>query len=400
MRLRRISGVPAYLDHAATTPLRVEAQEAWLAAPPGNASSLHATGRKARRVLEEAREEVAADLGVPPGDVIFTSGATMADNLAVQGIHAARATEDPRRDVILVSAVEHHAVLDAAAATGARVERLGVDASGRVVVAELAESLARFDGRVSLVAVMSANNEVGTVQPIAEVAELGTGAGVPLHVDAVQSVGWWGLPAAPGATFAISGHKVGAPVGTGALVLPATTACRPLVYGGGQERKIHSGTLNVAGAAALAAGLTASLASGEASGEAGMTIADLRVELVAVVEQVAGARVVTPADTCLPGIVSAIFEGCEADAVLMLLDAAGVECSTGSACTAGIPEPSHVLAAMGASPEQARSGLRFSLGWTSSLADVRALGEALPGAVARSREASARTRRNRAVTAS
>lgn len=369
-------------------------------APPGNPSSLHATGRTARRVAEEARESLADDLGASPADIIFTGGATLADNLAVRGIHAARSADDPRRDVIVVSAVEHHAVLDAAAATGAAVALAPVDGDGRIIVDDLQGVLARHHGRVSLLAVMSANNEVGTVQPLSEVAAAAAAAGVPLHIDAAQSAGWWGLPAVAGASFAISGHKFGAPIGTGALVLPADLECRPLVHGGGQERKIHSGTLDAAGAAALAAALAAARQSHEASGEPGRTVADLRRELVTAVGAVAGARVVTPADTCLPGIVSVMFEDCEADALLMLLDAAGVACSTGSACTAGIPEPSHVLAAMGATPAEARSGLRFSLGWTSTRADIEALAAALPAAVMRAREASVRSRTNRRVTAS
>lgn len=383
----------AYLDHAATTPVRPEATAAWLAAPGGNASSLHATGRAARRVLEEAREALAAELACDAGDVIFTSGGTMADNLAVRGIHAARHAQDPARDTVIVSAVEHHAVLDAAEAVaaaddGQRVVRLPVDSEGRVLVDDAAAILAADAGRVSVMSVMSANNEVGTVQPIGKLAELAAAHGVPLHVDAVQSAGWWGSPPAPGAAYAISGHKFGAPIGVGALVLPPGVPCDPLVFGGGQERRLHSGTLDVAGAAAMAAALRAARASDLASAEAGVTVAQLRDEVIEVVVAAdPGVRVVTP-DDALPGIVCAVFDGCEADALLMLLDAAGVECSAGSACTAGIPEPSHVLEAMGYDRIQARSALRFSLGWTSTRADVEALARALPDAVIRARRAS------------
>ncbi|MCB0915823.1 MAG: cysteine desulfurase [Actinobacteria bacterium] len=380
-----------YLDHAATTPVRPEATAAWLAAPGGNASSVHATGRRARRVLEEAREEIADRMSVTASDVIFTSGGTMADNLAVRGIHAARTAADQRRDTIVVSAVEHHAVLDAAAAVpGARVHPLPVDEQGRVRTEHLAELLAAEAGRVSLVSVMSANNEVGTAQPVAEIAALCRSVEVPLHIDAVQSVGSWGAPPVEGVAFSVSGHKFGAPAGIGALVLPAGVPCQPLIVGGGQERKIHSGTLNVAGAAAMAAALAAALDSNLSSGEPGTPLPQLRAELEAgVVAAAPEARIVGGRDR-LPGVVSAVFDGCEADALLMLLDAAGIECSTGSACTAGIPEPSHVLAAMGADPATARSALRFSLGWTSTRADVEALVDALPEAVARARRASAR----------
>lgn len=377
--------------------MRPEAVAAWLGAPSGNAASLHSTGRAARRVLEEARESLAEQLSCDAGDVIFTSGGTMADNLAVRGIHMARHTADRRRDTVVVSAVEHHAVLDTAAALAdggrARVRVLPVDHVGRVRLVEAEALLADEGARITVLSVMSANNEVGTVQPIAELAALAQAQGVPLHVDAVQSVGWWGAPPAPGAAISVSGHKFGAPAGIGALVLPPTIPCHPVVYGGGQERRIHSGTLNVAGAAAMAAALQASRGSTLASAEPGLSVVDLRHELVVAIRDAAPeARVVTSPDA-LPGIVSVMFDGCEADALLMLLDAAGVECSTGSACTAGIPQPSHVLEAMGATAVQARSALRFSLGWTSSRADIAAVTRALPEAVARARRASAGARR-------
>ena len=425
---RRLTCVVAYLDHAATTPVRPEALEAYLNAPAGNASSLHTTGRHARRVLEEARETLAEDLGIAPDDIIFTSGGTTADNLAIKGIAAARAAEDPRRRLVAISAVEHHAVLDAAmalagaaaenptagngahtvaaatssdtpigtAATspGFEVVELPVDEDGRVQVAAVEALVADRGGELALISVMSANNEIGAAEPIAEIAQVAAAAGVPLHSDAVQSVGWWGLPPAPSAAVSISGHKFGAPVGVGALVLPPSLPCRPLIDGGGQERRIHSGTLDVAGASAMAAALRASLNSGEASDESGLTVSQLRAELVAAVQDaVPDAEMLTPSGGSLPGITSVLFDGCDADALLMLLDAQGVECSTGSACTAGIPEPSHVVVAMGRGEQAARSVLRFSLGWTSTRADIEALTAALPDAVARARRASRGSRR-------
>ena len=406
---RRLAHVVAYLDHAATTPVRPEALEAYLNAPAGNASSLHTTGRHARRVLEEARESLAEDLGIAPDDIIFTSGGTTADNLAIKGIAAARAAEDPQRRLVAISAVEHHAVLDAAmalagttapaaggddAATGFEIVELPVDADARVQLSAVEALVAECGHELALISVMSANNEIGSAQPIAEVARIAAAAGIPLHSDAVQSVGWWGMPDAPAAAVSISGHKFGAPVGVGALVLPPSVPCQPLIDGGGQERRIHSGTLDVAGASAMAAALRASLRSGEASGEPGLTVSQLRIELVAaVIDAVPDAQVLTPAEGSLPGITSVLFEGCDADALLMLLDAQGVECSTGSACTAGIPEPSHVVVAMGRGEQAARSVLRFSLGWTSARADVQALAVALPEAVARARRASRNSRR-------
>ena len=386
----------AYLDHAATTPVRPEALEAYLNAPAGNASSLHGTGRQARRVLEEARESLADDLGIAPDDIIFTAGGTTADNLAIKGIAAARVAEDSNRRVVAISAVEHHAVLDAALAlagstadaAGFEIVELPVDADARVQLGAVEALVAERGSELALISVMSANNEIGVAQPITEVARVAAAAGIPLHSDAVQSVGWWGLPDAPTAAVSISGHKFGAPVGIGALVLPPALPCRPLIDGGGQERRIHSGTLDVASASAMAAALRATLNSGEASGEPGATVSQLRTELVqAVFDAVPDATVLTPTDGVLPGITSVLFDGCDADALLMLLDAQGVECSTGSACTAGIPEPSHVVVAMGRGEQAARSVLRFSLGWTSTRADIEALAGALPEAAARARRA-------------
>lgn len=395
-----------YLDHAATTPVRPEAVAAWLAAPPGNASSQHATGRAARRCVEEARESIAADLGVAAGDVIFTAGGTSADNLAIQGIARARQARDPERRVVVVSAVEHHAVLDTAhslVAEGFRVVTAPVTTDGRLDVTVFDQIVREQGHAIALVSVMTANNETGATQPLREVAELLAGSEIPLHTDAVQSVGWDGVPKLPGVAVAcsLSGHKFGAPVGIGALVLPTAIPCQPVQYGGGQERRLHSGTLNTPGAAALAAALHASRTSHCASGTSGVAISDLRAELRSGLAthfpDPDDAVVVTPADHCLPGIVSVMFPGCEADALLMLLDAVGVECSAGSACSAGVPQPSAVLRAMGYDADAARAMLRFSLGWTSTRADVHALLAALPDVVQRARTAGARRRSATAV---
>lgn len=387
----------AYLDHAATTPVRPEAQAALLAAPLGNPSSLHGSGRAARRVLEESRESIAEDLGVEPDSVIFTSGGTMADNLGVIGIARGSRAADERRNLVVISAVEHHAVLDSAQALtgeGFELVELPVDEHGRVQVSAAVELLQRDSARVAVMSVMSANNEIGAAQPIETLAQTAAAHEVPMHIDAVQSVGWWGLPPAPHAAVSISGHKFGAPVGIGALVLPHNLPMAPMVHGGGQERRLHSGTLDTAGAASLAAALHASLNSDTASGEPGVSVEQLRVELAAaVVTAVPEATILTPVDDVLPGITSVLFNGCDADALLMLLDAQGVECSTGSACTAGIPEPSHVVMAMGYDEVQARSVLRFSLGWTSTRADIEALASVLPAAVERAQRASSRSRR-------
>lgn len=383
----------AYLDHAATTPLRPEARDAFLAelALVGNASSQHTSGRRARRVVEESRESIASALGVRAGDVVLTSGGTEADNLAVLGLYRARRAEDPRRTRVLASAVEHHAVLDPVewlgTHEGADVSWLPVDALGRLDLAWLKAELDAHADEIAVVTVMWANNEVGTIQPVAEVAALCAERGIPFHSDAVQAVGTLPVDGSAVDSLALSGHKFGAPVGVGALVLRRGLTPVPLVHGGGQEREIRSGTLDVAGVAAMAAALTASLADLD---ERTARIARLRDELVAQVTATIDDVVRNGDPSCtLPGIAHLTFAGCEGDSLLLLLDAAGVECSRGSACSAGVPQPSHVLLAMGVPPATARGSLRFSLGWTSTEDDVARLVEALPAVVARARRAGA-----------
>ena len=384
----------AYLDHAATTPMLPEAAEAVAAAllDTGNPSSLHAAGRKARRVVEESRERVAAAIGAKPYEVVFTGGGTESDNLAIKGIYWARRAADPRRRRVLASAVEHHAVVDSvewlARHEGAEVSWLPVDRHGRVHPDTLRAAL--DDGgpdTVALVSVMWANNEVGTVQPVAALAAVAAEHGVPFHTDAVQAVGT--LPVDAGAVgvaaLTLTGHKLGGPVGAGALVLGRDVDCAPLLHGGGQEREVRSGTLNTAAIVGLAVATETAVA---ARPETTARVAALRDELVAGVLAAVPDAVLSgdPVDR-LPGNAHFAFPGCEGDSLLMLLDARGVECSTGSACSAGVAQPSHVLVAMGLDPEHARGSLRFSLGHSSGRADVGALLDALPGAVERSRRA-------------
>jgi cysteine desulfurase len=381
---------PVYLDHAATTPLRHEAYAAMTSEMllVGNPSSLHAAGRRARRVVEESREQIAAAVGVRAGDVVFTSGGTESDNLAVTGLYRARRSEDPRRTRVLATAVEHHAVLDPVEwlgeAEGADVRWLPVDALGRLELAALKAELDEAPEKVALVTVMWANNEVGTVQPLAEVAALCAEYGVPLHTDAVQAVGHLEVDASTVDSLALSGHKVGGPHGVGALVLRRGLAPVPLMHGGGQERA-RSGTLDAPAIAGLAAALTASMADLDVRVP---RVRELRDDLVRrVLDTVDGvSRNGDPVDS-LPGIAHLSFEGCEGDALLLLLDAAGIECSRGSACSAGVPQPSHVLLAMGIEPVAARGSLRLSLGHTSTAADVDRFVEALPAVVARARRA-------------
>ncbi len=355
----------------------------------GNASSLHSVGRNARRTLEEARERLAAALGAEPYDVLFTSGGTEADNLAVKGIAWARRAADPRRTVLAISAVEHHAVLDAVAwlvrEQGFVVEVLPVDAAGLVSEDALATLLRHRADEVALVAVMYANNEVGTIQPVAALSALARSHGVPFHTDAVQAVGAVpvDLSAAPVDSLALTGHKLGGPPGVGALVLQRHIACAPLLHGGGQERDVRSGTYDVPSVVGLSVAVQAAV---RGLTDESARIGALRDDLVSrVLSSVPGVSRNGGLDG-LPGNAHLTFADCDGDALLMLLDATGIQCATGAACAAGVAEPSHVLLAMGRTVAEARGSLRFSLGHPTTAADVDALVEALPAAVTRARE--------------
>ncbi|KAJ1684371.1 hypothetical protein LUZ63_020126 [Rhynchospora breviuscula] len=368
----------AYLDHAATTPILPEVVAAMTdqLGRVGNASALHASGRDARRVVEESRERVAAALGCRPGEVVFTSGGTEADNLAVKGIAWARREQDSARTRLLSTQVEHHAMLDPlqwSAAYGAQVELLGVDAACRLDVEALRLSLERDPGSVALVSVMWANNEVGTVQPVDEVVELAHAHGVPVHTDAVQAVGQLPVDVAASGVDALTltGHKLGGPYGIGALVCRRDLPVTPLLHGGGQERDIRSGTVDPPAVLGLATAVELAVARRE---ETSARVDALREDLVRRVQQAVPSAVLNGDPVRrLPGIAHFSFPGCEGDSLLMLLDARGIECSTGSACSAGVPQASHVLLAMGRDDDSARSSLRFSLGHTSTAADVDAL---------------------------
>jgi cysteine desulfurase len=382
-----------YLDHAATTPMLEEVIAAMTAAMAevGNPSSLHTSGRRARRVVEESRERLAAALDARPSEVVFTGGGTESDNLAVKGIYLARRAADPLRRRVLVSAVEHHAVLDAAhwlqTHESAAVELLPVDQHGGVTPGTLTDAIARDPASVALVSIMWANNEVGTVQPIAELAAVARQAGIPFHTDAVQAVGALEVSfAASGAdAMTITGHKFGGPYGVGALLLRRDAACVPQLHGGGQEREVRSGTLDTPGVVGLA--LAAELAVSRRPDTAGRVMA-LRDRLVSgVVGKIPDAVVNGERVRRLPGNAHLSFPGCEGDSLLMLLDARGIECSTGSACSAGVAQASHVLLAMGAAEARARGSLRFSLGHTSTVADVDAVIEAIGPVVERARRA-------------
>ncbi|MGX0886209.1 cysteine desulfurase [Kocuria rhizophila] len=392
-----------YMDHAATTDMLPEAVDAYLeqARRGGNPASLHSGGRSARMALETGRDAVAGALNAEPVEIILTSGGTEADNMAVLGLFRAAHETDPRRTVIALSAVEHHAVSEAAewlaAHEGAELVWLDVDAAGRVDPHQLERLLAERAAEVALVTVMWANNEVGTVQPVAELAALCDAAGVSFHVDAVQA--FCAVPVdahLPGiSTLAVSAHKLGGPMGVGALYAPRTVRLAATSFGGGQERSVRSGTVNAAGAAAFGAAVEAAQ---RAFRDEFLRRAALRDALVAGIRDrvpeavLRGPEPGSPTEewehpTRLPGNAHFTFPGCEGDSMLFLFDAAGVALSTGSACSAGVPRASHVLLAMGVDEETARGAQRFSLGHSSTREDVDTVLDAVVDVHARARAA-------------
>ena len=376
-----------YLDHAATTPMLPAAIRAYAEAMTvvGNPASIHSQGQNAKRMLEEAREVVARSVGSDPIEVVFTGGGTEAINLAVKGLFWARAP----RTRILAPGGEHHATLDTVEwlehHEGAVVEWLPLDALGRVDLAALERAIAANPDDVALITLLAANNEVGTLQPIREVAALAAAHGIPVHVDAVSAYGhvpidFAALSRTGVSALSVSAHKIGGPVGIGALVLSRRATVVPLIHGGGQQRQVRSGTQDVAAAVSFA--VAASAAVAELPGE-GVRLAALRDRVIAGVRAAVPEAVLhgdpDPAGR-LPGNAHFTFPGCEGDSLLFLLDVAGVSVSTGSACQAGIPEPSHVLRAMGRSETEARGALRITLGRTSTDAHVDAFLAALPAA--------------------
>ncbi len=398
-----------YLDHAATTPVLDEVVDvvARTMRTVGNASSLHSAGREARRVVEESRERIAEALHVRPSEVIFTSGGTESDNLAVKGTYAARLAPrggGPRRDRLVVSGVEHHAVLDSVehlvAREGARVTWVEPDADGVVTPQALVAALEADGGpdNVALASVMWANNEVGTVQPVPELAAIAREHGIPFHSDAVQALGQVPLDLSTVDLGVVTGHKIGGPLGVGVLTAGRDQSPVALTHGGGQERQLRSGTLDTPGIAGLAEAVVHA-AEHQASHARHLSV--LRDTLIQ------GALALDPGITVsgrwspgdvtgrLPGNAHLRVADCEGDSLLYLLDAAGIACSTGSACQAGVPRPSHVLLAMGVPHDEARGALRLTLGHGSSRADVDAFLAALPPALERARRAHAASSRSR-----
>ncbi|MDP9071362.1 MAG: cysteine desulfurase [Actinomycetota bacterium] len=370
----------AYLDHAATTPLRSEALEAmlpFLTEHFGNPSGAHRLSRTARTALDEARDTVAEGLGCEPGEVVFTGGGTEADNLALFGVLARR----PGR--VVCTAVEHHAVLHATRALGGA--EVAVTAAGVVDLDALAEHL---DASVAVVSVMLANNEVGTIQPLDRVVDLvrERAPGAAVHTDAVQAFPWLDVAtiASEADLVAVSGHKFGGPKGVGALVVRTGVDVEPILHGGGQERGRRSGTHNVAGIVGLAAAVRATVSEREA------TVARVRGLRDRLADRLLAAVPATTETGDRGGKVAGSchlrFSGVESEALLVLLDDAGVCASAGSACASGATEPSHVLAAMGVDPSDARSSVRLSLGTTTTEDEVDLAVKAVVDAVHRLRE--------------
>lgn len=376
--------MPIYLDHAATSPMPAEVVAAYAGALTviGNPSSIHSQGQNAKRMLEEAREHVAASLGADSVEVVFTGGGTEAVNLGIKGLFWAR-QKDAARPRIVVARGEHHATVDAvewlAATEGAELSWVSIDENGRISLAELEAALG---GDVALVTVLWANNEVGTIQPVAEIAALAALHGIPVHVDAIAAYGYLPIDfhAVGVAALSVSAHKIGGPVGVGALLVARSATVVPLVHGGNQQRA-RSGTQDAPGAVAF--GVAADRAA-TGLAEHAERLRMLRDRLVAGIRSAVPQAVYRgdPVDR-LPGNAHFTFPGCEGDSLLFLLDGAGFSVSTGSACQAGVPEASHVLLAMGLDEQDARGALRFTLGPETTEAEVDALVGALPAAVAR-----------------
>lgn len=383
-----------YLDHAATTDVLPAAIDAMVEQMRngGNPSSLHAVGRDARATVEYARERIARAVGADPAEIIFTSGGTEADNLAVKGIYWKRREENPQRTRILVSSIEHHAVEETCEwlekAEGAQLEWIPVDEHGSVNPQTVRELIEKNPEDVALVTVMWANNEVGTVQPIPEIAAIAAEYGIPMHSDAVQAFGAVPIDfhASGTTTLAISGHKIGGPMGIGALIATRAVQMTPVLHGGGQERSVRSGTID---APAIAGFAEAAVHSVDNLPEESARIAALRNELVAAISalipqaHLSGENPLTeeyPGQKRLPGNAHFTFENAEGDTLLFLLDMQGISSSTGSACNAGVTRPSHVLMAMGMDEDTARSAQRFTLGHSSTGADIARLIAALPAA--------------------
>ena len=362
-------------------------------AKTGNASSLHTQGRSVRKDVEEAREAIALASGARPNEIIFTGSGTEANNLAVKGFYWSAIAQDPKRNVIVIAAFEHHAILEPVEwlekHEGAVLIYIPITPSGVVDLDALANIVSSEAGKIALVSVMHSNNELGTVQPIAQVVSLA--GDIPVHVDAVQSFGKVAFNFEElGATSAtISAHKIGGPLGVAALILRRGLDITPILHGGGQERDIRSGTINAPAIVAFAAAARDVIAERDANYKKVSSLRELLKDRIA--GAIPDAQFNGDAPQMLPGVLNVTFPGTESDSLLLLLDAEGICSSTGSACSAGVQRPSHVLMSIGLSEDQARSSLRFSLGLTNTEAEINEVGEKIAGVVARAQAALVRS---------
>lgn len=372
--------MPRYLDYAATQPMRQCAIDAWVdAAGSLNPGSAYGSGRKARSVLDDARETVAELLGCEPIEVIFTSSGTEADNIAIQGLFRAASDTTPR---IVSTPIEHPAVLETVeklrAEHGASVDLLPVDSTGHV------SDLSALDTPAAVATCMWANNETGAIQPVADITERAAAQNTPVHIDAVQVAGK--LPInfheLGATTLAASAHKFGGPRGIGLLLARRTPAPLPLAFGGGQERGIRPGTVDVASASALAAALRESVAEME---QEDTRLTALRDKLKAGIEDSIDNVIINSTEPTLASHLHVSFPGTDGDSLIMLLDAAGIEASAGSACHAGVNRMSHVLEAMGIDEEHGRGSLRFTLGRLTTEEDINVVLAELPEIIRRAR---------------
>jgi cysteine desulfurase len=378
--------MPVYLDHAATSPIRASVLALYVAtlSEIGNPASVHSFGQHSRQILEQAREEIAKAINCDRNEVIFTSGGTESDNLAIKGIYWDVNSKDPSKNVIISAAAEHHAVLDAinwlVDSQSAELYLIPSDDQGVLDIAALESYLEQNAARVALISVMWANNEIGVIHPISEITTLAKSYQIPVHSDAIAALGHIPVDFAESglAAMTITGHKLGGPVGSGALILRRDQKLTPVNHGGGQERNLRSGTPDASSAAALALTIT------EAVSEQGELAARHKImteRLIAGVKQIADDVVVSAENVPrLPNNAHFIFPGCLGDSLLFLLDSDGVSISTGSACTAGVNGPSHVVLSLGASNDEAMGTLRITLGHSTKDQDIEAFLKALPKA--------------------
>lgn len=378
--------MPVYLDHAATSPIRpsVLAHYSKALQQVGNPASVHSFGQSSRQMLEEAREIIAESIGCDRNEVIFTSGGTESDNLAVKGLYWRRNSQDPVRKLIVTSTAEHAAVLDAVnwlvAEQGAEAHFVPMDQDGVLDLTNLSKVISERADEIALVTLMWANNEIGVIHPIAEIAEMAKRQSIPVHSDAIAALGHIPVNFKDSGIQAltITGHKIGAPVGVGALILARSEKLTPVFHGGGQERNLRSGTPDAASASAMAIAVREAVQEQPKQHEFHTMMSK---KLIAGVRQIAPEVKVSSENVPrLSNNVHFRFPGCLGDSLLFLMDVNGVSISTGSACAAGVSSPSHVVLSLGANADEAMGTMRITFGHTTTEADVDAFLEAFPKA--------------------